>query len=232
MAISAKAHGVALVLAVWAFVLAAPPRLTATEAEELSAGSYGEFLILTEQPALPAATAPSSAVPILNFGSISDGVFRGEYLNEEEDYRFLSEELGIATVVDLRYFHQDDPKLCARYRLNCVDFGLLLFPAQDRVFDWDIFREAFHFVAEERQAGRKTYIHCRYGSDRTGALASALIIRDRACSAGGGAVDKDALWSLIDGTLSQYGFHHIYGGLHTTIRSWVYDFENNPWLCQ
>ena len=150
-------------------------------------------------------------------------------MDEEDDYKFLKEKLNVDTVVNLRYLHSDNQKLCRKYNLKCVNYKILIFPGADTYLNLETLKEAFRFILDERKAGRKVYFHCAAGSDRTGALASAIMIRESACNKN---FDKDILWKDVKATLDNYHFHHIYKNLYKTIKSWVCNFEANQWLCE
>ncbi len=181
------------------------------------------------EPSKTQDVAPKQNIPIGNFGVVSKNIYRGERLDSEQDYIFLAKQLGVNTVVNLRYWHHEDKKLCQRYGLNCVDYSVMIYPGLDLRFDYETLKAAFRFVLKERRAGKKVYFHCLHGSDRTGALASAIMIEERAC---GVAFDKDRLWNFIQNNLQAYGFHAVYGSLYKTIKSWVYDLNDNKWLCE
>lgn len=192
--------------------------------------SFHSRLDSVEVPEAVKLSAPNLFnAPIGNMGIVSANIYRGSELEKEDDYKFLKKQLGVDIVVDLRYFERDDQELCRKYGLQCVQFPLALVILNDAVFDWNTFRKAFRFVLDQRGAGKKIYIHCKHGSDRTGALASAIMIRERAC---GIKFDKHVLWSEIDSTLKKYGFHNIYPFLRHKIKDWVFEFEKNPWLCE
>ncbi len=173
--------------------------------------------------------------PPPNFGAVAKGIYRGSRPKTAGNFDYLK-NLGVSTVIDLEYFHEDSPTLCRRYNLNCVREPLLLFPLDDAFFDWKTFRAAFSLVLSEHARGRAVYFHCKDGSDRTGALAAALMIRSAVCGVGQDAAQngraQDALWARVDRTLSQYGFHKVFFVLHEKIKSWVYDPSNKRWLCQ
>ncbi len=173
--------------------------------------------------------------PPPNFGMVSEGIYRGSRPKTAENFDYLK-NLGVSTVIDLEYFHEDSSTLCRRYGLNCVRKPLLLFPLDDEFFDWKTFREAFRLVLSERAQGRTVYFHCKDGSDRTGALAAALMIRSAVCNVSPGSAPnsraQDDLWARIDQTLRQYGFHKVFVILHEKIKSWIYDPSDNRWLCR
>lgn len=166
--------------------------------------------------------------PLANFGVVSEGIFRGAKLDDERDYRYLAEELGVSVVINMRCRHTDDDALCAEHGLECLDYQLWLLPGGDAFFDWKTFRAAFRRVLLERAAGRKVFFHCLHGADRTGALASALAIRETAC---GREFDRAGLWKRIETVLDRHGFHRTFRFLYRDIKSWVFEFERYPWLC-
>ncbi|HNT98776.1 MAG TPA: tyrosine-protein phosphatase, partial [Elusimicrobiales bacterium] len=122
-----------------------------------------------------------------------------------------------------------DQELCRRNGLRCAELPLLLFVGKDLSFDWGTFRKAFRFVLSERAAGRTVYFHCLHGSDRTGALAAALTLRERTC---GRNYDKAALKEEIDSALERHGFHGRYAFLRSAIDGWVAEPASQPWLCE
>jgi protein-tyrosine phosphatase len=180
-------------------------------------------------PETPKLVPDFSAAPIGNMGLVSPGIYRGQRLTRDEEYRFLRQELGVDVVLNLEHFAIENQELCRKNSLRCAELPLLLFVGADLVFDWQTFRNALRFVLQQRGEGRKVYFHCLHGSDRTGALAAAIMIRERAC---GTVPDKDALWDEISATLDQHGFHTRYVFLRRSIKSWVFEFEKNPWLCE
>jgi len=97
--------------------------------------------------------------------------------------------------------------------------------------DWDMFRAAYRRIISDRAAGKKVYFHCQHGSDRTGAMASAIKIRETAC--GRPSFDRTQLWTAINNNLERYGFHSVFFSLRSEIRSWVFDFEkHSEWICR
>ena len=175
---------------------------------------------------LAAASAPS---PIPNFGQVEPGIYRGATLSKDDQYRYLKENLSVDDVVDLR-LKPDNQDSCHNWNLNCENFPIRLsFPGEDATFDMEMFKKAFSFVLSERAAGRQVYFHCKKGSDRTGALAAALLIREKACHRD---FNPDELWNEVKNRLKQHHFHFFFIFLKKDIRSWVYHFDKNQWLCQ
>lgn len=179
-------------------------------------------------PSLPAERVVSSKdPPIENLGTILNGAYyRGGKLEDEEAYMFLNNRLRVTTVISLRYSKRDDERLCRKYRLNCLYRGVKI---TIRKFDHEAFREAFRTTVRAGESGERVYIHCAHGSDRTGAMAAAITIRANACHR---PFNKTALWNEIDADLEKHKFHSIYRSLYKSIKSWVYNFENNQWICR
>ena len=217
--------------AAFVFIFSCHLCVNAQDYEDLEAQS---FLLRAEYPGLPRVSEPEIILltsPVDNFGMVNENVYRGARLTKEEQYRYLHQEFGIKTIVSLEA-RSDDPALCSKkYDLKCVEYPLQLIPGDDQNFDLKTFKTAYKFVLDETKTGRKVFVHCHYGSDRTGAMASAVTIRDKACNNAG--FDKNALWAEVDTTLDKYGFHQVYVSLHERIKSWVFDFESNSdWICQ
>ncbi len=173
--------------------------------------------------------AYASNEPIGNFGVVAPNIYRGERLNEEADYQEL-QNLGVQTVISLEAILSDDQELCSKHGLNCVQFpiSLLPLPYVDKLFDYEMLQKAFQFLIDQNQANKKIFFHCYHGSDRTGALASALTIRMNFC--GKDNYNADQIWTKVDQDLNTYGFHEfLYGDLKEHIYSWVY--ESPAWIC-
>lgn len=210
-----------------------------------SAGFDGKALsvpaMIADVPKVDAPTAEPLSIPIGNFGvvlsqggdirkNIRDGVvYRGGSLDNESSYAFLR-DIGVSAVVNLQSSHQADLALCTKYGLKCQESGILPFDFISLTKS-SAFQEAFRFVLEERKAGKKVYIHCMKGKDRTGALAAALMIRERAC---GGDLDKARLRDTIEESLKAHNFwFRNYPKWHAEITGWVDNFEGNKdWLCK
>jgi hypothetical protein len=180
--------------------------------------------------ALPQATEPVFSLD--NAGLILPGLYRGGMPGGEKDYKAIADS-GIHVVVSLRDLSvdRDSPEFCAKYGLVCERFPLALsVPLSDYFFDWSEFKKAYAYVLGQNKAGYDIYIHCEHGSDRTGAMSAALVIRSQAC---GRTFDKDALWGRISGDLAKYGFHKAdYGHLYSDIKDFVYKFDDNKdWIC-
>lgn len=193
------------------------------------------------QPAVAAQAQLPENIPVGNFGTVdlaaprapedmlSAPAYRGGSLDNENAYRFMG-TLGVNSVINLQSSHHEDQAACARFGLNCRDFSVLPFDHL-RLGKSGDFKAAFNFAVDELKAGKKIYIHCMKGKDRTGALAAALTIRSRAC---GGEFDKAQLKTSIEASLDKHRFwRKNYPGWLSEIRGWVDDFEGNKaWLCR
>jgi hypothetical protein len=160
-------------------------------------------------------------------------VFIGSSLDDSADYKFLS-QLGVKTLMSMQALHHDDEKSCSAYGINCVRYGILASPFAD-FSNNPVFRRALDRLVKDTAAGTKVYIHCMKGMHRTGALMSALTIRNTAC---GKRFDKAALRKDIEEALMRdYGFDEFFFGFvllkwHYEVLEWVDDFEENKWLCE
>jgi hypothetical protein len=172
-------------------------------------------------------TFPISAF-IKNFDFVSEGIYRGADLSSEDDYKFLRSK-GIDVVVNLRLF-TDDEKLCEKYDLDCRHYGITLLPIPftDYFFNYDTLKEAFKTVIKENANGYNIFFHCYAGKDRTGALASAILLRWLAC---GLPYDKVDMKKILDKELTRFGFKkNIYPFLYKNIMAWA---DNLPdWICE
>lgn len=193
------------------------------------------------QPDAAAQAQLLANIPVGNFGAVdldaprSQGgllpaqAYRGGSLDNEAAYSFMG-TLGVNSVINLQSSHHEDQAACTKYGLNCRDFSVLPFDHL-RLGKSGDFRHAFNFAVDELKAGKKIYIHCMKGKDRTGALAAALTIRSRAC---GREFDKAQLKATIEASLDEHHFwRKNYPGWLSEIRGWVDDFEGNKaWLCR
>jgi hypothetical protein len=160
-------------------------------------------------------------------------VFIGSSLGGSADYMFLS-QLGIKTVMSLQALHHDDAISCSASGMQCVQYEILASPIGSFSSN-PMFRSALGRLVKDTTAGTRVYIHCLRGMHRTGALMSALTIRNTAC---GKPFNKAALRKDIENALMRdYGFDNIFFRIvlvkwHIEVLSWVDNFEENKWLCE
>jgi hypothetical protein len=167
-------------------------------------------------------------------GAVPEGlVFIGASLEGNADYRFLS-QLGVKTVLSLQALHHEDEILCSANGMDCVQYDVLASPIGSFSRN-PMFRRALGRLVKDTTAGTKVYIHCLLGLHRTGALMSALTIRNTAC---GKRFNKAALRKEIeDALMCDYGYAKIFFRIvlvkwHLEVLSWVDNFEENQWLCE
>ncbi|MBI2609087.1 MAG: tyrosine-protein phosphatase [Deltaproteobacteria bacterium] len=168
------------------------------------------------------------AEPVKNFGVVTPFVYRGARVDSEDDFKFLNEQ-GIYTIINLRTkLHPDDNELCEKYNMKCAIFPILLLWRTDKNFDYKMLQKAFAYLIKKTNKEEKVYIHCHYGSDRTGALSAAVTIRENACFQE--EYDAEALSKKITTDLKNHGFHRsAFPILYKTIQSWA--FEIPQWVC-
>ena len=165
-----------------------------------------------------------------NFGQVTGLVYRGERLNDEPDYQELA-RLGVKTIINLESLFEDDQKICSKYGISCTRFPIPLrgFPELDKNFDYKMLEKAFQFLIDENSRNKKVYIHCHYGSDRTGALVSAVTIRLNYCE-NKENYNADAAWDKVQSDLRTYNYHDfLYKKLKKNIKLWTYTPPD--WIC-
>ncbi|MCX5784144.1 MAG: protein-tyrosine phosphatase family protein [Elusimicrobia bacterium] len=185
--------------------------------------------------------------PIKNFGVIKlsatpaarmmdEMAFRGGPLEGEPNemgYKLLK-AVGVQTVISLQTIHPVNDAECAKYGLTCRNFGKL--PMD--MFGWresSSFREGFQFAADELKAGRKIYVHCLAGNDRTGIFVAALTIRARACGlANLNEEDKAAVREAARDAWKEFRLWYKWFPKWTAeVDDWVDNFDQHrEWLCK
>jgi protein tyrosine/serine phosphatase len=142
--------------------------------------------------ARPSHWAESIALEgVPNLHRISETLYRSEQPTAE-GFRNL-EKLGIRTVINLRYFNNDEEE--------AEDTGLRL--ERVRILTW---RAGDRHVVEVMRLLRQKenapfLIHCQHGADRTGLMSAMYRILEQNWTR------EDALAELVDGG---YGFHKMW----------------------
>ena len=165
--------------------------------------------VATPEPAPPpAAQLPergaARAVPVdlpgvPNLYKVNDDLYRGAQ-PEDEGFGELK-KLGIKTVLNLRTAHSDRDE-CEAAGLDYVHIHMQAWHAEDE----DIVR--FLRVVSD-PARVPVFVHCRYGSDRTGVVMAAYrVIVD-------GWSREEAIREMTEG---DFGFHAIWDNLEDYIR--------------
>ncbi len=185
--------------------------------------------------------------PIKNFGVIKLSALQAERMADEQAFRGgplegepnemgykLLKAVGVQTVISLQTIHPVNDADCARYGLTCKNFGKL--PMD--MFSWRgsaNFREGFQFAADELKAGRKIYVHCLAGNDRTGIFVAALTIRGRACGlAKLDGENKETVHQAARDAMKEFRlWSRWYPKWTAEVDGWVDNFEQNrEWLCK
>ena len=171
----------------------------------------------------------SAFAAVKNWDVVIPDVYRGAAPSSTADYQFLKNN-GVRYVINLEYIHDDSRRLCQEFDLRCIEHEILLppIPWTDHFFNYGVLKKAYaHILYFLEQGDGAVFIHCRWGSDRTGALASALLIREKACHSN---FVPDLLQKEIKQSLDSHGFHRkLYPKLYRNIQSWA---KNVPeWIC-
>jgi hypothetical protein len=170
----------------------------------------------------------NSEAKIDRFDNVTTNIFRGGNVNTYDDFVKLHEE-GIDTIINLRVF-ADSQRYCEQFDIDCLHYGILLtpIPLSDFFFNYQTLANAFRALITAINKNKIIFIHCYAGKDRTGALVSALRIRDEAC---GEEYSIPELKDKLTKELEKYGFNrYIYPFLYSSIMNWA---ENPPsWICE
>ena len=160
-----------------------------------------------------------------NFGTVLPGIFRGGIITQESEYVYLA-SLGVNTIISLEFFHKENEYFCNKFKLDCQRYGILQIPYEK--IDLNQLKKAFKATLIEVDKGNKIYIHCYEGSDRTGALSSALVIRNKTCDK---IYDNKTLEKEIISELNKYKFNKwLYPSMYDEIVGWT---KNIPvWICE
>ncbi|MFA6435433.1 MAG: tyrosine-protein phosphatase [Elusimicrobiales bacterium] len=185
--------------------------------------------------------------PIQNFGAIrltrepaermtDEMAFRGGPLGyevNEMDYKLLK-AVGVQSTSSIQTIHPVNMEKCGQYGLKCENFKKLPFD----MTSWrgsENFQYGFKFAVDELKAGRKIYIHCMAGNDRTGMFAAALTIRGQACGIEKlDGENKKLLTAAVSEALLTYRFWPAwFSKWQAEADDWVENFEQHrEWLCQ
>jgi protein tyrosine/serine phosphatase len=135
-----------------------------------------------------------------NLHRLTDGLYRSE---QPSSLGFQNlEKLGIRTVINLRYFNDDDEE-AEGTRLQLKRVKILTWRAGDE-----------HVVEVMRMLRRQEdgpfLIHCQHGADRTGLMSAMYRMLEQNWS------PQDALAELVDGG---YGFHSMWKNIKRYVLS-------------
>ena len=172
--------------------------------------------------------------PIKNFGTVGEWMYRGARLTNESHYKFLK-NLGITTVIDMQWPLRDNRDLCKKYDLDCIYTPVILIPEIDLYFDIKSLKKTFKRMIDEFKLGKTLYIHCHFGSDRTGILAAAFTIRQSMCNAKNPneTILQEKTMKSVEADLLKYGYNKTYQKPLKEMKTWLTEFnQNKNWLCQ
>lgn len=111
------------------------------------------------------------------------------------------QKLGVRTVVSLRRSKQDE-SLLRGSGIDCVSIPMsAFFPKREG------FRRFLEIVSDPNRV--PVFVHCRYGSDRTGAAVALYRVQVQKWR------PQEAIREMVDGG---YGFHPIHGHLKRFVR--------------
>jgi len=136
-----------------------------------------------------------------NFHRVSDQLYRGAQPTSAEGFRFL-EDMGIKTVVNLRWLHSDRSMLRGT-GLAYESIRMKAWHAEDE----DIVRFLQIVTDPARQP---VFVHCQHGADRTGTMCAIYRVVVQ------GWDKEDAVREMRYGG---FGFHEIWTGLPKYIRA-------------
>jgi protein tyrosine phosphatase (PTP) superfamily phosphohydrolase (DUF442 family) len=157
---------------------------------------------------LPAAAAtrpahwaePITLEGVPNLHRLTDHLYRSEQPSAL-GFRNL-EKLGIRTVINLRYFNDDEDE-AEGTKLQLKQVKILTWRAGD-----DHVVEVMRMLREKENA--PFLIHCQHGADRTGLMSAMYRMLEQNWS------PQDALAELIDGG---YGFHSMWKNIKRYVLS-------------
>jgi protein tyrosine/serine phosphatase len=147
---------------------------------------------IAANPPAQAAEEAKEIPGLSNFGKVSDSLYRGAQPTEEGFKRL--KEMGVKTIINLRSFHSDKDKIKGQgFYYASVALGYI--DPEEK----DIIR--FLKIVETPKY-QPVFVHCQYGSDRTGTAVAAYRIVVQ------GWAKEDA-----QAELPKYGYHTIWRGL-------------------
>jgi protein tyrosine/serine phosphatase len=129
------------------------------------------------EPAAPAeqtSTTQSTRHNLPDFGQITPTLYRGAQPNKE-GFRMLA-KMGINIVVDLRGDRESERKLVNSLGMQYVSIYWFCWFPKDEVF-------AQFLTLLRDNPGKKVFVHCRVGDDRTGMMIAVYRMADERWSA-------------------------------------------------
>jgi len=151
------------------------------------------------EPAAATWARPLDVPHLENLHRVSDDLYRGAQPGEEGFRRLKA--MGVRTVVNLRSFHSDRDEI-GPTDLDCEHITMKAYHPEGR--------EVVRFLRIVTDPSRTpVFVHCRYGSDRTGLMCAAYRVAVQGWS-------KDE--AAAEMTRGGFGFHETFDGLVEYLR--------------
>jgi tyrosine-protein phosphatase SIW14 len=153
-----------------------------------------------EKPRNPAWATPVASAHLKNFFKVNDILYRGAQPTKKGMEELA--KLGVKSIINLRSLHSDADEIGAlplkRFHITSEASD----PEEKEVVQF------LKLVADP--ANHPVFVHCAYGSDRTGLMVAVYRIVFQ------GWRNEDAYEEMVEGG---YGFHTIYKDIRTYVRT-------------
>lgn len=142
---------------------------------------------------------PLSAPGLKNFHRVSENVYRGAQPGREGFEQL--KKLGVRTVLNLREHHSDEELIAG------LEFRYVHLPVSTTSPDTNLFERIIRILSDT-EAG-PVFVHCKHGSDRTGAAVALYRIRRQ------GWPENEAIHEMTRGG---YGYHFFFKDIVKLVR--------------
>lgn len=144
-----------------------------------------------------------------NLHQVDNLLYRSEQLIDDD--KKTIEQLGIKTIINLRYFDRNDnEQLFKGQSIKLINNPILTFKAKPS----DI-AKALHAIKQEQKHG-SVLLHCYHGADRTGIVTAMYriiyqnwTIEDARQEMKNGGFGYHSVWKNLDNLLSQDGVNKV-----------------------
>ena len=89
--------------------------------------------------------------------------------------------------------------------MSIIRHPIYILPWLDYKFNFESIKTAFRDVVNNIEQEKTVYVHCIQGSDRTGILVTALLVRDNFCK--NREIETEKLSQMIRDSLDKHKFH-------------------------
>lgn len=167
-----------------------------------------------------------SFAKIKNLGNPLDSIYRGGWLhNQEKDFEDLKKK-GVDTIINLEV-RSDNDELCSKYKMNCVHHPMMLIPWLDILQKEKTIIKAYWHIINLIDEGHTVYIHCLMGSDRTGLLVAALMLKNM-MEQNNHVITQKELTEIFE-ELYTHKYHFMFfPGIESKILKWI--IKTPKWL--